>query len=207
MAHPAARGNAGAAAAVVAVAVAACGGSAARAPADRDVPPAATVAADRAPLEHPRAVGESCSTRSEADFPGAFVDSRNVVVGPLVLVGAAYTAADVVREFGGNKFPLLVAAGHRVTLQLSRRTHRVAGLAYGPLPQGEVRHSDSHRAVTFKACGRGEPSGSSIDGLAVTFWSGFVLARAPACVPLYAWVDDEPVPRRVALRMGVRRCA
>ena len=83
----------------------------------------------------------------------------------------------------------------------------VAGLAYGPLPQGEVRHSDSHRAVPFKACGHGEPSGSSIDGLPVTFWSGFVLARSPACVPLYAWIDDEPVPRRVALRMGVRRCA
>jgi hypothetical protein len=185
-----------------------CGGSDAPAPDRRAEPPDATFAvADGAPAVRPRAVVEDCSTRSEADFPGAFADSGNVVLGPLVLVGAAYTPPDVVREFGGNKFPLLVAAGHRVTLQLTRRTHRVAGLGYGPLPQGEVGLRDSHRAVTFKACGHREPSGSSSDALAVTFWSGFVVTRRPACVPLYAWVDDEPYPRRVTLRMGVRRCA
>jgi hypothetical protein len=167
-----------------------CGGSDARSP-ER---PAA--AAERAPAQRPRAVFEDCSTRSEADFPGAYADPANVVVGPLALVGAAYTPADVVEEFGGNKFPLLVVGGHEVTLQLSRRTHRVAGLAYGPLPQGELRLRDSHRAVRFVACAQG-----------ITFWSGGVVAREPACVPLHVWVDDEPVPRRVTLRMGVRRCA
>ena len=168
---------------------------------------ASVAASERTPSRRPRAVVEDCSTRSMADFPGAFADSGNVVAAPLVWVGAAYTPPDVVRKFGGNKFMLLVANGHRVTLQLSRRTRRVAALAYGPLPQGEVRHRDAHRAVTFIACRHGEPSGSSIDGLAVTFWSGFVLAREPACIPVHAWVDDEPVPRRLVLRMGVRRCA
>jgi hypothetical protein len=180
--------------ALAAAAAGGCGGSDASAP---DPPAAASVAtAERPPAQRPRAVVEDCSTRSEAEFPGAYADPANVVVGPLALVGAAYTPPDVVAEFGGNKFALLVAPGHDVTLQLSRRTHRVAGLAYGPLPQGEVRHRDSHRAVRFVAC----PD-------AITFWSGAVVMREPACVPLHVWVDDEPVPRRATLRMGVRRCA
>jgi hypothetical protein len=189
------------------VAAAGCGDSDATGPVPEARAEAAAATAERTPTRRPRAVVEDCSTRSMADFPGAFVDPGNVVAAPLVWVGAAYTPPEVVREFGGNKLMLLVANGHRVTLQLSRRTHRVAALAYGPLPQGEVRHRDAHRAVTFIACRHGEPSGSSIDGLAVTFWSGFVLAREPACVPVHAWVDDEPAPRRLVLGMGVRRCA
>jgi hypothetical protein len=181
--------------ALAAAAGAGCGGAEPRAP-DRPAAAQAVAAAERAPAQRSRAVFEDCSTRSEADFPGAYADPANVVVGPLALVGAFYTPPDVIEEFGGNKFPLLVVGGHEVTLQLSRRTHRVAGLGYGPLPQGEVRLRDSHRAVRFVACAHG-----------ITFWSGGVVAREPACVPLHVWVDDEPVPRRVMLRMGVRRCA
>jgi hypothetical protein len=187
--------------ALAAITAAGCGGSGAPDRAASPEPTAAAAeatvaAAERVPVERPRAVVEDCSTRSFADFPGAFANPDNVVEGPLAMIGAAYTPPDVVREFGGNKFPLLVVAGHRVTLELTRRTHKVAALAYGPLPQGEIRHRDAHRAVTFIACRRGDP----------TFWSGFVLAREPACVPLYAWIDDEPAPRRIVLRMGVRRC-
>ena len=41
----------------------------------------------------------TCAKRSDADFPRAFSDPRNLVVGPLVLVGAgSYTPASVVRE-------------------------------------------------------------------------------------------------------------
>jgi hypothetical protein len=150
------------------------------------------------PEERPRGVVEDCSTRSEARFPGAFTDPRNVVVGPLVLVGAAYTDRGTVVEFGGNKFPLLVRAGHRVTIELSPSSRRVAGLGYGPLPEGvELQPRDGHRVVTFVACRRGG---------AVTFWSGFVLTRSPRCVPLDVWVDDEPAPRRTVLRMGARDC-
>jgi hypothetical protein len=166
-----------------------------------DEPATARVAAK----PHPRGAIENCATRSEARFPAAS-DPRNLVVGPLVLVGAAFTPASVVREFGGNKFPALVRAGHRVTVELSRQTRRGAGLAYGPLPQREVHLHDAHRVVTFISCPRGGPSGSTAGNEPVTFWSGFVLASSPRCVPLAVWVDDEPAPRRVMLRLGARNC-
>jgi hypothetical protein len=130
-----------------------------------------------------------------------------VVVGPLVLVGAAYTPPSTVRDFGGNKFPALVRAGHRVTIAVPRRMRRVVGLGYGPLPEGvELSPRDGHPVVTFIACGPGEHSGSTADRQPVTFWSGFVLTRSPRCVPLDVWVEDEPSPRRTTLRMGARRC-
>ena len=94
-----------------------------------------------------------------------------------------------------------------MTVALPRRTRRVAGLGYGPLPEGvELKPRDGHRVVTFIACGRDEPSGSAADGDPVTFWSGFVLTTAPRCVPLQVWVDDEPSPRHAALPMGIDRC-
>ena len=178
----------------------ACGGSQDEGMAERAAGSAPAVTAARLADEPPRGVVEDCSTRSEAGFPGAFTDPRNVVVGPLVLVGAAYTDPGTVVEFGGNKFPLLVRAGHRVTVELPL-ARRVASLGYGPLPEGvELQPRDGHRVVTFVACRRGEQSQR------VTFWSGFVLTRSPRCVPLAVWVDDEPAPRRTVLRMGAREC-
>jgi hypothetical protein len=157
--------------------------------------------------EHAEPIGAvaDCSTRSGARFPGAFTHPNNLVVGPLAMIGAG-GAPLFSPVFGGNKFPLLVKAGHRVTIELSARTRKTAGLAYGPLPQGEVHLRDAHRIVTFIACPRGEPSGSSTDGQAVTFWSGGVLATSAQCVPLQVWVDDAPQPRRVVLHLGTRRC-
>lgn len=158
---------------------------------------------------------EDCSTRSEANFPGAFTSPRNLGVGPLVLIGGAYTDARTVREFGGNKFQLLVKAGHTVTVRLAQRGRRVAGLAYGPLPQGrKTKLRDTYQSVTFVACRPGNasrrysptgPSGSYADGVAVTFWSGAVLTRAPSCVLLDIYVDGAPSPRRMRLPLG-RRC-
>src|SRR3954453_23534119 len=158
---------------------------------------------------------EDCRTRSEANFPGAFTNPANLVVGPLVLVGGAETPASTVRDFGGNKFPLLVKSGHTVTVRVARRARRAAGLAYGLLPQGrETQLRDTHRSVTFVACRPGRatrdydpdgPSGSSADGVAVTFWSGFVMARAPACIPMDVYVDGASGPQRVGLPLG-RRC-
>jgi hypothetical protein len=161
----------------------------------------------------PRSAREECSTRSEADFPGAFTDARNLVVGPLVLIGGAYTPASTVRDFGGNKFPLLVRSGHTVTVRLAERFRPLAGLAYGPLPEGETKLRDTFWTVTFVACRPGPPSedyrpegpsGSSADGVAVTFWSGFVLTRKPACIPLEVYIDGEQSPRRVGLSLGLR---
>lgn len=151
---------------------------------------------------------EDCSTRSQANFPGAFTRRRNLVVGPLAMIGAGGTPY-FHPEFGGQKFQLLVRNGHRVILELSRRTRRGAGLAYGPLPSGEVGLADAHRVVKFIACRRGEPSGSSADGRPVTFWSGGVLARSPRCVPLRIFVDDARAPRRAGrwTRAACRRAA
>ena len=158
--------------------------------------------------ERPRGVVESCATQSGADFPGAFTSARNLVLGPLALVGAGGTPQfvwDSTGKEGFQKFPLLVREKHRVTLELSRRTRRGAGLAYGPLPQGEVHLRDTHRVVTFIAC-RSGGSASRVDGQPVTFWSGSVLARSPRCVPFLVWVDRNPAPRRAVIRLGVRNC-
>jgi hypothetical protein len=195
------------AAAALVLAVCGCGGSAAAGPAPKPVAGAtATGTSARGALaERPSGAAVNCSTRSEARFPAAS-DPSNVVVGPLVLVGAAYTPPEVVRKFGGNKFPALVRVGYRVTVAVSSRTRRMAGLAYGDLPGGEVHLSDAQRVVTFTSCRRGGPSGSTAGGQPVTFWSGFILTASPRCVPLDVWVDDEPSPRRAMLRMGTRRC-
>jgi hypothetical protein len=153
----------------------------------------------------PRGAVENCSTRSEAEFPGAFTNARNLVVGPLALMGAG-GSPPFASSFHGQKFPLLVKAGHRVTLALSKDTRKFAALGYGPLPQGDVGVRDAHRVVTFIACRRGEPSGSTADGKPVTFWSGGVLSRGRRCVPIAAWIDGAERPRRIVIRLGVTRC-
>jgi hypothetical protein len=159
--------------------------------------------------ERPRGVVENCSTRSSATFPGAFTSPRNLFVGPLALIGAGGTPTVVSNSTGTEvfqKFPLLVRNGHRVTVELSLSTRRGAGLAYGPLPQGETYLRDTHRVVTFIACRHGQRSGSGADGRRVTFWSGSVLARSPRCVRLLVWVDAERSPRRAVTRLGVPNC-
>lgn len=176
--------------AVVSGLVAAVGIAAAEAPSSRGEP--AGVVAD-------------CSTRSGARFPGAFTRPSNLIVGPLAMIGAGGTP-QFSPVFGGNKFALLVKAGHRVTIELSPHTRKAAGLAYGPLPQGEVHLRDTHRVVTFIACPRGKASGSSADGQAVTFWSGGVLATSARCVPLQVWIDRARKPRHAVIHLGTRDC-
>jgi hypothetical protein len=158
--------------------------------------------------ERPHGAVENCATQSGADFPGAFTRPINLVVGPLALVGAGGTPEfvwDAAAKVGFQKFPLLVRQGHRVTVELSRTTRRAgAGLAYGPLPQGETYLRDTHRVVTFTACKSG--SASTADGRPVTFWSGAVLARSPRCVPLLVWIDRRPAPVRAVIKLGVTSC-
>jgi hypothetical protein len=144
--------------------------------------------------------------RSQAGFGDAFHDSRNLASGPLLLVGAAEpTPEAVVLAHDGQKFPLLVKAGHEVTVELPREVRETAGLAYGPFPDELVRVSQAHDSITFVACNRGESSGSSAGG-PVTFWSGFVMTRVPTCLPLDVYVDDEASPRRVVLSLGKDPC-
>jgi hypothetical protein len=177
---------------VVALVLVSCGDSPKRV---ADARPAADL-----PQPHAR---NTCARQSGADFPGAYTSQRNFVVGPLVLIGGAYTDPETVREFGGNKFPLLVRAGHRVTIVVAPRARRFARLTYGPLPQGEVKLRDAYVSASFIACRRGK-SISRADGREVTFWSGSVLSRHPVCLPLDIAIDGGP-PRRVGLALG-RRC-
>jgi hypothetical protein len=165
-----------------------------------------SLAAGATAATRPTGVVESCAGQSTANFPRAFTSRDNLVVGPLVLVGAGrLTPADTVREFNGNKFPVLVAAGRRVTIELTRQTRRFASLGYGPLPQARtLTVHDGHRVVTFRSCDR-EKALSRAGDRPVTFWSGFVLASEPRCVALRIWVDAEPEPRRAAIPLG-RRC-
>jgi hypothetical protein len=149
-----------------------------------------------------KAVTADCSMRSMADFGPAFADPHNLVVGPLLLVGGAeVTPEAVVLAHDGQKFPLLVKAGHTVTVSLPPEARSFAGLAYGPLPQGRLQVRDAHDEITFVACNRDEPSGSRAKG-PVTFWSGFVMTSVPTCLPLDVRVDDETTPRRVELSLG-----
>jgi hypothetical protein len=155
--------------------------------------------------EEPGGVRTDCARQSSARFPGAYRDRRNLVAGPLALVGGAtFTDAATVRRFGGNKFPLLVRAGHTVTVSLPRSERQVVSLGYGPLPEGEVHRRDGHSAVTFEACSAAE-SQSTADG-PVTFWSGFVLTSSPRCVALDIRVDGEAAPLRRHIELG-QRCS
>jgi hypothetical protein len=150
-----------------------------------------------------RGATEDCSTRSEADFGPAFSDPENLVVGPVALIGAADLTSPSQARRGGQKYPLLVKAGHKVVLEVLPSARGFSALGYGPLPQGEVGLDDGHASVTFVACRRGQPSGSTAEG-PVTFWSGFVFVDGPRCVPLDVYVDDESSPRRVTISLGVR---
>jgi hypothetical protein len=167
-------------------------------------------AADALTEKPGRGVRETCATRSEADFGKPFQDPGNLVAGPFVLVGGAkFTTPSVVRSVKGQKYPVLVRAGHEVTLVVPEEARTLAGLGYGPLPQGEITLVEAHKQVTFVACPAAEPS-YSMPGETIgptTFWSGFVVAHEPHCVPLDVWVDDEPTPRRIVVELGVKPCS
>ena len=143
-----------------------------------------------------------CSGKSMASFPNAFGNPANLVVGPLVMVGAGgMTDEDTVREFGGNKFPLLVRNRHHVTVEVRSPD---AAMDYGPGgPDGHQTIEDAHRVMRFVACRR--RSGSRGGRHPVTFWSGFVMTRVPQCVRLRVWVDGERSPRSAAIPLG-REC-
>jgi hypothetical protein len=150
----------------------------------------------------------TCAKQSGASFPGAYTRRDNLVVGPLSMIGAGrYTPPVTVHQFGGNKFPVLVRAGHTVTLALSRRANRAASLFYAIGDGGaltETRVSDGRRAITFRPCSA-RRSLSDADGDPVTFWSGFVVVSKPMCVRLKVWIDAEPRPRHSHIALG-RRC-
>jgi hypothetical protein len=151
--------------------------------------------------EPPRPPVLTCEQRSMAGFPRAFSNPENLVVGPLVMVGAArFTTEQTVRDFGGNKFQLLVENRHRVRIRVVSDD---AALAYGPGPEGRAKLRDGRRVMRFRACRR--RSGSRSGRRKVTFWSGFVLTSRPQCVRLRVRVDGRRRARRTAIPLG-REC-
>jgi len=159
--------------------------------------------------ERPRGVVADCSKGSGIGRGNlsAFRSRRNLVVGPLAMTGAADIPGGYNAAAHGNKFPLYVLAGHRVTVSLTRGTRGLAGLAYGPLPEGDVGVPEAHRVITFIACRPGEYSaGWGGPAGRVSFWAGGVVADSPRCVPLLIWVDNERSPRRAVVHLGVNDC-
>jgi hypothetical protein len=154
----------------------------------------------------PEGAPATCRHQSSAGFPKS---TRNLVVGPLVLVGAReYSSPELIARFGGQKYPALVLAGHRVAVELSRTIRRTS-LLYADdqwrLRDGERTVRDGHRVVEFRACAAGH-GGSRYDGRKATFWSGFVITNVPRCLRLRIWVDNERSPRRARIPLG-KRCA
>lgn len=146
-----------------------------------------------------------CKQKAGAEFPGAFDDRNNLVVGPLVLVGwhraASEVFATVVGRQLGWKMPLLVRDGRRVTVRIAAEARQRAQLSYGRGPAA--------RQITFTACSRekGERSWSSVDGEPVTFWAGGVsFESAPACVPIQFRHDRSKVWRTRTLRLATTDC-
>jgi hypothetical protein len=170
----------------------------ATAPASLTAQPNAARPASAHTARHPTSATETCATQSGAHFPHAFANEDNLIAGPLVMIGAStFTDAATVKRFRGNKFPLLVAAGHTVTIELTRATRRFAWLSYGP--NGRGRHS----TTTFRSCDPGHANSDS-DGRPVTFWAGFVRASRPGCVRMHVRVDRERTPRRRQIELGAR---
>lgn len=170
---------------------------------------AATLACAAAPAapRRPEGAPATCRHQSSAEFPKV---PRNLVVGPLVLVGAReYSSPEVIAEFGGQKYPAVVLAGHRVTVELPRSVRRSTSLGYadGHRSQPGARRTvrEGHRVVELRSCAA-RRAASSYDGRKATFWSGFVLTTVPRCVPLRIWVDDERTPRRARIPLG-KRCS
>ena len=149
--------------------------------------------------ERPRGAVEDCSTTPGWGRRDEFTTRQNLIVGPLAVERAVPMLA-YAHNVGGNKVFVYVRGGHRVTIELSPRTHENVGLVFGPSSR------TTRRVVTFIACRRGELPAGRFDGWPVTTWVGFLLATSPRCVPLLVWVDDEPGPRCAVIRFGVPDC-
>ena len=160
-----------------------------------------------APPQRPVGAPATCRHQSLARFAKS---PHNLVVGPLVLSGARdYSSPELIAENGGQKYPAIVLAGHRVIVELPRSVRRSTSLLYADdnwsLPDGERKVRDGHGVVDFRACTTGR-AGSFYNGRKATFWSGGVLTTVPRCLKLHIWVDDERTPRHARIQLG-RRCA
>ena len=105
------------------------------------------------------------------------------------------------------KSPVLLRAGHTVTIQIIGDARRSTGFV-GFGGHGGTTLADSRGTVTFTACGRDQSSGSSVGpGQPVTFWAGgFAAPPAAVCVPLDFYVDHSRVAHRVVISLAAGAC-
>jgi hypothetical protein len=165
---------------------------------------AAAATASAATPQRPQGAPATCRHQSSFDFKKS---GRDLRVGPLVLVnGREYSTPQTIATFGGQKYPAIVLAGRRVTIELPRAVRRTSLLYaddHWSQGDGERTVGDGHRVVAFRSCPSSR-AGSSYDGRDATFWSGFVLTTVPRCLKLRVWVDDERRPRSARLPLGGR---
>jgi hypothetical protein len=155
-------------------------------------PPAASGWSTTGPMRLDPAVA-GCSAMSHGGFQEPFHNPDNLVVGPIAIVFAGGTP-EFWPPWPGQKFPVLVKSGHRVTVAVTREAVAEVNLTY-------AGHT-SARAVTFIPC-RASESGA---GERRRFWSGGVLTASPRCVPLRISIDNRDRPERVAIALGVEGC-
>ena len=126
---------------------------------------------------------------SQGGFDRPFHNPQNLVVGPIAMVFAGGTP-EFWPEWPGQKFPILVKRGHRVTVAVARQAAGEVSLIYTQRPS---------QAVTFTPCRPGEGGGRG------QFWSGGVITASPRCVPLRVSADNRR-PQQVVIALGVTSC-
>lgn len=151
----------------------------------------------------------NCANRSIIG-PARFQTKDSVVVGPLSFPTLAVYAPAAVLDnrapWFWMKSPVIVRAGHTVTIKIAGDARRSTGFV-GFGGRGGTTLADSRGIVTFTACGRHQSSGSSVGGQPVTFWpGGFVAPPAPVCVPLDFYVDHSRAAQRVVVSLAAGAC-
>lgn len=112
--------------------------------------------------------------------------------------------------YRGQKLLVLVRPGAVVTVVLPESERRYAALIYNPNKWNDrnaYRIEDGQRAVTFKACEKGEtPSDGGPVNAMTQFNGGFVVAGA-RCVPIEVFLPGQGRSIRTTLSFGRGRCA
>jgi hypothetical protein len=134
---------------------------------------------------------------------GAGVGRRDVVIGPLALVGALDNAARRRNAFGGHgyKIPATLPVGQIATLKVPPRWHGKVGLIFTQADQARAWEQgvrNAPRAVRFTACAGSEAGTRS-------GWPGGIVVDRPRCPTLVVRVIGSSERHRARVPLG-RRC-
>ena len=149
-----------------------------------------------------RAGGVGCAEHIEGPGVAPQVDpSRDVVRGPLALMGARLLQQHRMPVDRRTKLAIMLEAGHEATMVVAPSVRRITRLEYAF--DDDARRPDI--AVAFVPCAPDEPRFSGPGAVGPrTIWAGGIEVRRPACVRLLVWVDGRPL-RDVRLPLG-RAC-